>query len=117
MINQGQNKVKVSNKMASNSKATTRRTSVTNSVDDTVLNSVLTVVENHNARVWTGTMTDLKSALGRVLGKRRSILPGSPGALRVVINRVVNRLRNRKISVRFLRTTDHARTRLVRFAR
>jgi len=108
-------KVKVSNKMASNSKTNTRRIPVTSRVDDTVMTSILTVVGSN--RVWLGTMTELKTTLGKVLGKRRSILPGSPGALRVVINRVVNRLRNRRISVRFLRTTDHARTRLVRFAR
>lgn len=103
--------------MASNSKTNTRRIPVASSINDTVLNSILTVVDSKNARVWVGTMTELKSALGRVLGRRRSVLPGSPGALRVVINRVVNRLRNRGVSVRFLRTTDHARTRLVRFAR
>lgn len=100
--------------MTSNSKASTRRITETNSIDDTVLNSVLNVVGN---QVWLGTMTELKTALSKNLGRNRSILPGSPGALRVVINRVVNRLRSRKISVRFLRTTDHARTRLVRFAR
>lgn len=100
--------------MASNSKTNTRRIPVTSSIDDTVMTSILTVV---GSKAWMGTMTELKTALSRVLGRRRSVLPGSPGALRVVINRVVNRLRNRRISVRFLRTTDHARTRLVRFAR
>jgi hypothetical protein len=106
--------MKESNKMASKSK-----TNVTqNNVDDVVLNGIVTVLNKHNARVWSGTMTALNSALVRVLGRRRSeVLPGSPGALRIVTNRVVNRLRNRKISVRFVRTTDHARTRLVRFAR
>ena len=104
--------------MASNSKTITRRNATQNNVDDVVLNGILTVLDRHNARVWSGTMTALNSALVRVLGRRRAeILPGSPGALRTVTNRVVNRLRNRSISVRFVRTTDHARTRLVRFAR
>jgi hypothetical protein len=100
--------------MASKSKTNVARTNV----DDVVLNGILEVLRRNNARVWSGTMTELNSALTRVLGRRRSeILPGSPGALRTVTNRVVNRLRSRRISVRFVRTTDHARTRLVRFAR
>ena len=87
-------------------------------VDDVVLNGILEVLRRNNTRVWSGTMTALNSALIRVLGRRRSeILPGSPGALRTVTNRVVNRLRNRKVSVKFVRTTDHTRTRLVRFTR
>lgn len=104
--------------MASNSKTSTRENSSQISIDDVVLNSILTVVERHDSRVWLGTMTELNSALARVLGRRRSaVLPGSPGALRTVTNRVINRLRSRGISVRFVRTTDHTRTRLVRFAR
>ena len=60
---------------------------------------------------------DLNAALARVLGSRKSqILPGSPGALRVVLDRVVNRIRSRGIGVRFGRTSDHSRTRFVRFA-
>jgi hypothetical protein len=98
------------------SKRVTRTTQI--NVDDVVLNGILTVVERHDNRVWLGTMTELTSALVRVLGRRRSeVLPGSPGALRTVTNRVINRLRSRGISVRFVRTTDHTRTRLVRFAR
>lgn len=103
--------------MPSRSKSTTSRTVQTN-VDDVVLNGILTVLVRSNVRVWSGTMTELQTALSRVLGRRRSeVLPGSPGALRAVVNRVVNRLRTRRISVRFTRTPDHARTRLVRFAR
>lgn len=85
-------------------------------VDDVVFGSIKTLVGRQ--RVFVGTMTDLSSALTKILGRKRSeVLPGSPGALRVVVNRVVNRLRNRSISVKFTRTTDHSRTRLVRFAR
>jgi hypothetical protein len=99
--------------------ASKSKTNITqNNVDNVVLNGILAVIARNNTRVWSGTMTSLQSALVRVLGRRRSeVLPGSPGALRIVTNRVVNRLRNRRISVRFVRTTDHARTRLVRFAR
>ena len=100
--------------MVSNSKTN----AVSTNVDDVVLNGILEVLKKNNAKVWSGTMTELNSALVRVLGRSRSqILPGSPGALRTVTNRVVNRLRNRKISVKFVRTTDHTRTRLVKFTR
>lgn len=102
--------------MTYNSKNKTQKMTTSATVDDTVLGGILAVIGNSNAKVWTGTMTKLSTTLAKTLGRKSSsMLPGSPGALRVVINRVVNRLRNRKISVRFLRTTDHARTRLVRF--
>lgn len=95
--------------MASNSKAI--------SLDDIVLNGIIRVIERRDTSMWTGTMTGLRSALVRVLSEKQSdMLPGSPGALRVAVNRVVNRLRSRGISVRFARTTDHVRTRYVRFA-
>ena len=84
--------------------------------NEIVLNGILSVMERQNGRIWTGTMTTLTTALNKVLSKNeRTFLPGSPSALRVVINRVVNRLRNRGIGVRFTRTTDHVRTRHVRF--
>ena len=96
--------------MASNSKK-----NVVN-IDDSIMTAIMTVVGN--GKTWSGTMTELGTVLGRVIGRKRSeILPGSPGALRVVLNRVVNRLRSRGISVRFARTTDHTRTRFVRFTR
>lgn len=93
--------MKNSNKMTSNM-----------SVDNVVFNGILTVV-NKNKNSWVGTMTDLNSALQRVLGKQ-SQLPGSPAALRIVTNRVINRLRNRKISVKFSRT---AQTRLIKLVK
>lgn len=97
-------------KMVSNSKE--------NSIqNDLILNGILKLVENKNSE-WSGTMTELGSALAKILGKKNSnVIPGSPGALRVVINRVINRIRNRSVSVRFGRTPDHTRTRYVRFSR
>ena len=87
------------------------------SLDNVVLNGIIRVIDRKDNMVWTGTMTELGSSLVRVLSKKQSaMLPGSPGALRVVINRVINRLRSRGVSVRFARTTDHVRTRYVRFA-
>ena len=103
--------------MSSKSKSTIRSNAQTN-VDNVILTGILTVLDRSNVRSWSGTMTELQTALVRVLGKKRStVLPGSPGALRVVVNRVVNRLRSRSVSVRFSRTPDHARTRFVRFSR
>jgi hypothetical protein len=104
--------------MPSRSKSIVRKNATQTNVDDVVLTGILTVLVRSNVRIWSGTMTELQTALSRVLGKGRSrVLPGSPGALRVVVNRVVNRLRARSVSVRFARTPDHARTRFVRFSR
>lgn len=87
------------------------------SVDNVVFSGVSTIVNRQSVNPWVGTMSNLSTALTRVLSrKERALLPGSPAALRVVLNRVVNRLRNKGVSVRFLRTTDHTRTRLVRFS-
>ena len=98
--------------MSSNSKNDRR-----DNIEEIVLRGIISVMERQTATVWTGTMTNLTTALNRVLSKRqRTVLPSSPSALRLVINRVVNRLRNRGIGVRFGRTTDHTRTRFVRFA-
>lgn len=84
-----------------------------NNVDEIVFNGVTNLLNNNS---WTGTMTDLKTCLNKRLNKeQRTLLPGSPGALRVVLNRVINRIRNKGISVKFARTNDHARTRYVKF--
>lgn len=97
--------------MRINSKTIDRR----NAVNDIVVRGINSIVDNNGD--WIGTMTDLTVALNRVLSQRqRTMLPGSPGALRTVINEVANRLRSRGIGVRFGRTTDHTRTRYVRFA-
>lgn len=103
--------------MASNSKVSSRKNAAINNVDDVVFRGIATVVDQEVESAWVGTMSNLTSALNRVLSKKqRTTLPRSPGALRVVINRVVNRLRNRGIGVKFGRTSDHMRTRFVRFA-
>ena len=100
--------------MALNSKNDT----VSVNVDDVVLNGILEVVKKNNAKIWLGTMTELNSALVRVLGRKNSSdLPKSPSSLRVVLNRIANRLRNRSVGVRFVRSPDHSRTRYVRFTR
>lgn len=101
--------------MAYNGKTNGRRIAAPNDVDSIIFRGVSSVVERKES-IWKGTMSELASALNRVLSKKqRTMLPGSPSALRIAVNRVVNRLRNRGIGVRFGRTTDHARTRFVRF--
>ena len=83
-------------------------------VDEIVFTKVNSIMNRQSESNWTGTMTNLRTALNKVSSRRqRDVLPGSPSALRVVINRVVNRLRNGGIGVRFGRT---ARTRYVRFS-
>jgi hypothetical protein len=97
--------------MASDSKQTI-------SVNEVVVQGVLSVINNQTDSIWTGTMTQLRSNLKKALDRKQSqMLPRSPSALRVVMNRVANRLRARGISVKFARTTDHTRTRFVKFAR
>lgn len=102
--------------MAFKSKTNSRRIVTTNSVNDVVFRGISSIMDKQFKGIWIGTMTGLATNLNRVLSKKqRTLLPGSPAALRVVINRVVNRLRNKGVGVRFVRTTDHTRTRLVRF--
>lgn len=105
--------------MVSKSKTKVSRSATKINVDDVVFNGVSAMVSRvRKGKSWTGTMTDLNAGLVSTLGtKSSSTLPGSPSALRTVLNRVVNRLRNRKISVKFGRTTDHNRTRYVKFSR
>jgi|GEM_PF-6993175 len=92
------------------------------SADDLVLNSVLEVLSRHglmsdNVRQeWVGTMTDLRVELVRAVGRKQAVsLPKSASALRVVLDRVVRRIRCRGVTVKFTRSPDSSRTRLVRF--
>ena len=94
--------------MTLNSKQNVRE----NKVENTILTGVLAVLDKN--RIWLGTMTELNKELVKNLGKKAP-LPRSPSALRVVLNRVVNRLRNRGVSIKFGRTSDHTRTRYVKF--
>lgn len=85
-------------------------------VDDVVVNGVMSAVRK--GRSWVGTMTELSDVLAsQVNPATADVLPGSTSALRVVLNRVVNRLRSRGVSVKFGRTNDHHRTRYVKFVR
>lgn len=102
--------------MTSRSKRKSQKTAVVSDANNIVLRGIFSVMQSNN--IWTGTMSKLTNSLHRVLSqKQRSFLPKSPSALRLVVNRVVNRLRNQGIGVKFGRTTDHSRTRFVRFSR
>jgi hypothetical protein len=98
--------------MISKSKKNVRKNNKQN-VENAILEGVLTVLDSRN-NIWLGTMTTLNKELVRSLGKK-TVLPRSPSALRIVLNRVANRLRVRGVSVKFGRTNDHTRTRYVRF--
>ncbi len=98
--------------MTSNSK----RNNVKLTVSNALLNGVRTIV-NRRAKPWTGTMTDLNFSLVSVLrSKVPANWPGSPSALRVALNKVIRKVRSEGVRVRFTRSTDHSRTRLVEFS-
>ncbi len=102
--------------MATNNKSNRGQSVVESDVSTLILNGVLTVVKSTKKSSWVGTMTDLNSALVKVLGRSSSkLLPKSPSALRVALNKTLTRLRNRSVSVKFSRSSDHARTRYVEF--
>jgi len=93
--------------------------SKTNLVDNVVLEGVLKSLEDNQKSQWQGTMTELNSTLNKIFNRNQTKinnLPRSPSALRVVINRITNRLRARGVSVKFGRTNDRTRTRYVKFA-
>lgn len=85
-------------------------------ISDSILTGVLTLLNRRTSGTWVGTMSELDNSLVRVLGKKvPQNWPGSPSALRLALNKAVNRLRVRKVAVRFGRSTDHTRTRYVKF--
>lgn len=85
-------------------------------VENALVKSVVSMLEKRSTP-WIGTMTDLNGVVVKQVGKTGvpSTWPRSPSALRVVLNRVVNRIRNAGVSVRFVRSPDHERNRLVVF--
>jgi len=92
-------------------------TTETTTRESLLLQGITTLVKKASEKEWTGTMTQLDKSLSSILGsKYRTNQPGSPSALRVVLNRVVSKLRNNRTSVKFWRDNGHGRTRLVRFS-
>ena len=82
--------------------------------EEVVLNAVLSFVSSNPT--WIGTMTALRNRLVKIVGKSSlNDLPRSASTLRAALNRMVNRIRVRKISVKFGRTRDHAGLKFVKF--
>lgn len=103
--------------MTSNKKVNSQQKAVVLNSDDVVLSGVLSIFNKQSSNYsWKGTMTGFSDVLRKNISKNESkVLPGSPSALRVVLNRIVNRLRSRGVSVKFGRTPDYTRTRFVEF--
>jgi hypothetical protein len=76
--------------------------------EEIVFNRVKTLVTRK--KNWLGTMTELMFAING-----SALVTRNPANLRVVLNKVVNRLRNQRISVKFFREKDRTRTRFVQF--
>jgi len=84
--------------------------------NEVVFQGIVSFITDKSNGKWTGTMTELTTRLNKTLNKQeRSFLPGSPSALRVVINRVINRIRNQGVGVKFSRAPNRMRTRFVKF--
>lgn len=99
--------------MTSNSKTNSRK-STSNEI---VFRAVQTIVKANTT--WTGTMTELQNSILKLKlnQEEKTLIPKSPSSLRLVLNNVINRLRNQGIGVRFGRTTDSMRTRFVKFVK
>ena len=93
-----------------------------NEVSNVIFNTVKSVLNQANKTYnqktcWTGTMSDLDLFLrDNLKNNLPENWPGSPSALRIKLNSVVNRLRNAGMSIRFVRANNRTRTRLVRFS-
>ncbi len=84
-------------------------------LSDVIITGIQTLLNRRNSGTWAGTMTELNDSLTKVLGRKiPENWPASASALRVVLNKTVNRLRVRKVAVRFSRSNDHMRTRNVK---
>lgn len=94
-------------------RAKTQTVNMNEDVSEVLFSSIFSVVKDRSE--WMGTMTDLNTTLTKKIGAKNvpETWPGSPSALRVALNKVVNRIRNKGVSVKFVRTPDHTRTRLV----
>ena len=83
-------------------------------VNDIVVNGVVSLLDRTSKGSWVGTMTELRTKLTKLVGtKNLELVPGSPSALRVVMNRVTRRLRTSKVKVSYTRSPDRNRTRFV----
>lgn len=84
-----------------------------NTQETSIINGVLGMLQS--TKTWQGTMTQLSSAIKKNLNaKEAKNITTSPSSLRMTINRIINRLRSRGISITFGRDLDRNRTRFVK---
>lgn len=96
-----------------------KQTKNSKNIDNIVLNAVVSFVESKKTKTseMTYTMTQLNNAIIKTIGKKTvEQWPGSPAALRVVLNRLVNKLRARKVSLSFSKTAGSNSKRVVKVA-
>jgi hypothetical protein len=82
-------------------------------ISDAIFHGVKMIMKRRVTPLTT-TMTQLNETLMNNMNVPAN-WPGSASALRVALNKVLNRIRNSGVSVRFSRAPEHMRTRLVRF--
>lgn len=83
-----------------------------NELDLVVLNDLLKYLSRSKTG-WQGTMTELCETLNKRIGNKVSV-PNSPVSMRRVINRIIYRLRSRKVSVKFNRSKQRIITLLLK---
>jgi len=66
------------------------------------LHSIMNFIQDNIE--WQGSMTELNSALKKYMGKKS--ITKSPAAFRTILNSITNKLRSRKVSVKFGRTNS-----------
>lgn len=85
-----------------------------NEVKQAIVNGMKAVV-GRRSTPWVGTMTELKEVLSNRV--EQNLLPGSSSALRMTLNTMTRRLKTAGLKVRFSRSTDRKRTRLVEISK
>jgi hypothetical protein len=79
-------------------------------VDDMVLNAVVSYLSNVSE--VKNTITNItKAMISNMPNKERKMFPTHPATVRVILNRITNRLRSRGITIQFSRGSDSMRTR------
>ena len=76
-------------------------------VDNIILNAVQNVVSKRGDKGIDATLTQVQKTIYTNISKEdRKILPKSPSSLRIVLNRIINRLKVRGIRLNFTRTNS-----------
>ena len=83
---------------------------IDNTMTETVRTRIMDLLDREEGS-WTGTITQLRNAIGFSRSKRT--VTTNPSIFRRVVNTVAYSLRKEGVSVKFGRGTDHNRTRFV----